>query len=266
MAAKPSQLLLLADHIKLSLLERQRAVSLKLEPNAQNSEISRSLNSLREGVEALEVQELYVFIKGLSFNQADSKCSSPELSQQAATLRSQYNDLNSQFTGSSPITSLSITKPNANSLSSDFSRAQSTPTKSVRFSEHAATDDHDPNRAALLPYQDEPDDSAPDHAHLDNQQIHQYHSQVIQEQDQQLDQLGVSISRQRELSIQIGDELDEQAEILDDVDQGIDRHQTQLDRARHRLGKFARKAKDNMSMTAIIVLIVILVLLIVILK
>jgi hypothetical protein len=45
-----SQLFLLADHIKLSLLERQRAVSLDLEPNAQDGEISRSLESLREGI------------------------------------------------------------------------------------------------------------------------------------------------------------------------------------------------------------------------
>jgi syntaxin 8 len=52
--SKPSQLFLLADHIKLSLLERQRAVSLNLEPNSQDGEISRSLDSLREGVEGVE--------------------------------------------------------------------------------------------------------------------------------------------------------------------------------------------------------------------
>jgi syntaxin 8 len=52
--AQPSQLFLLADHIKLSLLERQRAISLNLEPNAQDGQISRSLDSLREGIEAAE--------------------------------------------------------------------------------------------------------------------------------------------------------------------------------------------------------------------
>ena len=54
--ANASQLYLLADHIKLSLLERQRAVSLDLEPNAQNGSISRSLESMREGVEGLEAE------------------------------------------------------------------------------------------------------------------------------------------------------------------------------------------------------------------
>lgn len=52
--ANASQLYLLADHIKLSLLERQRAISLNLEPNAQDGNISRSLESMREGIEALE--------------------------------------------------------------------------------------------------------------------------------------------------------------------------------------------------------------------
>lgn len=89
---------------------------------------------------------------------------------------------------------------------------------------------------------------------------------MLQEQDEQLDRLGVSIGRQRELSIQIGDELDEQAELLDDVDEGVERHQTQLGRAKDRLGKVARKAKDNLSMTIILILIVVLVLLIVLLK
>lgn len=55
--AQPSQLFLLADHIKLSLLERQRAISLNLEPSAQDGQISRSLESLREGIEAAEKEQ-----------------------------------------------------------------------------------------------------------------------------------------------------------------------------------------------------------------
>ena len=52
-----AQLLLLSDHIKLSLLERQRAKSLKLEPSAHDSEISRSLESFREGLQAVKQDE-----------------------------------------------------------------------------------------------------------------------------------------------------------------------------------------------------------------
>jgi syntaxin 8 len=55
--SNPTQLFLLADHIKLSLLERERAISLNLEPNSQDGEISRSLESLREGIEAVEAEQ-----------------------------------------------------------------------------------------------------------------------------------------------------------------------------------------------------------------
>lgn len=51
--SNPNQLFLLADHIKLSLLERQRAISLNLEPNSQDGHISRSLESMREGLEGV---------------------------------------------------------------------------------------------------------------------------------------------------------------------------------------------------------------------
>jgi syntaxin 8 len=105
-----------------------------------------------------------------------------------------------------------------------------------------------------------------DQSNLDNVQIHQYHSQVIREQDEALDRLGDSISRQRDLSIQIGDELDEHVQMLDDVEEHVDRHQGRLDGARKQLGRFARKAGDNKQITTIVVLIVILVLLIIILK
>ena len=52
--SNPSQLYLLADHIKLSLLERQRAISLNLEPTSQDGHISRSLDQMREGIEVIE--------------------------------------------------------------------------------------------------------------------------------------------------------------------------------------------------------------------
>ena len=55
--AHPSQLYLLADHIKLSLLERQRAISLDLEPTSQDGHISRSLDSMLDGLERLEQEE-----------------------------------------------------------------------------------------------------------------------------------------------------------------------------------------------------------------
>lgn len=140
----------------------------------------------------------------------------------------------------------------------------------MRFSDNPSSQDaspEDPNRAALFPYRDNPDtDAAPDQSHLDNQQIHEYHSQVMRDQDDHLDQLGASIGRQRELSMQIGDELDGQVVLLDEVEEGVDRHTDQFRRARGRLDRFSRKAKENWSLTVIVVLIIILLLLIIITK
>lgn len=125
--------------------------------------------------------------------------------------------------------------------------------------------------AALFnqPYRDDPDapagyrDAA---AGLDNVQVHAHHSQILAEQDAQLDALGASISRQRELSMQIGDELDDQVAMLEDQEALVDRHQSRLDRARGALGKVERTAGESKQMVAIVVLIVILILLIAILK
>ena len=81
-----------------------------------------------------------------------------------------------------------------------------------------------------------------------------------------MDRLGDSIGRQRELSIQIGDELEGQVQMLDDVEVHMDRQISKMGKARKRLGTVARKAKDNKQITTILVLIIVLVLLIIILK
>ena len=192
---------------------------------------------------------------------------------QLSQLRKQYSELHLQFHGHAP-PSASTSTPNDPSLISDFAAAQrkpSSPTgapasKSVRFRDEASSTEEDANRAALFPYRDEPEEPGVDVNQLDNQQIHAYHREVIAEQDEQLDMLGRSIGRQRELTMAIGDELDSHILLLDDVEDGVDRHQTRLDGARRKLDDVARKARDNWSMTTIIVLIVILVLLIVIFK
>ncbi|PSN73078.1 hypothetical protein BS50DRAFT_482512 [Corynespora cassiicola Philippines] len=262
----PPQLFLLADHIKLSLLERQRAISLNLSPNSQDGQISRSLDQLRSGIESLE-------------SQVEDK-PDEAISSQLPRLRTQLADLTAQFTPHAPNpASPTLTSPNNPSLSADFSAAQKKPravSKSVRFtdtpsaSQHgggsAGDDDDDPNRAALFPYRDNPDDASPDQSDMSNQQIHDYHSQVIRDQDEQLDRLGASIGRQRELSMQIGDELEGQVLLLDEVEEGVDRHEAQFRRARGRLERFSKKARENWSLTIIVVLIVILVLLIIITK
>ncbi|KAK4941783.1 hypothetical protein LTR10_018387 [Elasticomyces elasticus] len=277
--SNPSQLLLLADHIKLSLLERQRAISLNLDPNpSQDSNINRSLESFREGIETISSQP---DVESTTVDQ----------------LRSQYADLSSQFHGESSnnTTSNTLSSPNDPTLKEDFARAQTrkppsqqrssnlrkqdsasaAAAKNVRFRDNPSQDSLDAedetNRAALFPtrYTDEDSDRAktPDPAqNMSNTQIHVYHQQVIAEQDDQLDRLGESIGRQRHLAMQVGDELEGQIALLDEVDRGVDRHQGRLDGAKKRLKGVSETAKKNWGMTTIIILIVILVLLIVLLK
>lgn len=49
---------LLQEHIRLSLLERKRTLSLNLEPDSRNTtEISRSLDTLLAGIEQLEKEQ-----------------------------------------------------------------------------------------------------------------------------------------------------------------------------------------------------------------
>lgn len=279
-ANSPHQLLLLADHLKLSLLERQRAIALNLDPNKQDAQISRSLTNLQNGIEQLSSQ-----------NPEQDETPSSDLSK----LRQQYSDVYAQFHGAAPpAPSSDLRKPNDPSLASDFTAARSTSSrrnKNVRFRDNPnapeseiyhddddGDEDGEPdaqeaaNRAALFSdpngrYRDDPDDAGPpDQSALDNQQIHAYHTQVLRDQDEQLDTLGQSIGRQRMLGIQMGNELDDQNAFLDDVESGVDRHATTLQRARRNLGQVARKSKENWSWVTIGVLIVILVLLIVITK
>lgn len=187
-----------------------------------------------------------------------------------ARIKEQYADLSSQFHGHPNPSALStITQPNDPFLAADFTTAQKTSklSKSVRFTDGPSSSSSQPPKPSrYAPYRDDPDEAAPDHSALDNQQIHEYHKNVISEQDQHLDRLGQSIGRQRELSIQIGDELDSQVDLLEEVGERTDRHQSQLDGASKRLTTFARKAKENWSLTTIVILIIILVLLIIITK
>ena len=284
--ANPSQLYLLADHIKLSLLERQRAISLNLEPSSQDGHISRSLDQMREGVEAMEQSEGNAdsYVRPSTQKRQGSR---PLTASSSADLRKQFDDLTSQFRGFPAAPKPSTSHPNDPALSPDFAAAKKIrprnpssssflkrsaadsprPDKSVRFTDAPPDAQDDANRAALFPYRDEPDPEAPpDQSRLDNRQIHQYHSQVLRRQDEDLDRLGESIGRQRDLSIQIGNELEDQIGMLDESEQVMDRHQSRLDGARRQLGNVARRAKDNKQLTVIIILIVILVLLVVILK
>ncbi|KAL2185007.1 hypothetical protein L209DRAFT_732476 [Thermothelomyces heterothallicus CBS 203.75] len=291
--SNPNALLLLADHIKLSLLEQKRAKALNLRRDSQDGHISRSLDQFREGLESLEKEQRRLEEAG-----DESKASS--LRDTLSSLRKQYDDLSSQFSGNASATSsATLTHPNDPSLAADFAHAQSahaehppapapasaleSSSKAVRFSSPATDLESQtttrPGTAnnPLFPYRDEPDDdddTAGYAAHiaaqgLSNAQIHAYHQQILSEQDAQLETLSASIARQRQLSMQIGDELEDQVLLLDESERAAERQAGALGRARRQVGRIARNAAESgegRQLTAIVVLIIVLVLLIIILK
>lgn len=65
------------------------------------------------------------------------------------------------------------------------------------------------------------------------------------DQDERLNLLSHSINRQNHLSLQIGDELDVQAELLESTDAAMDNTANRLNRARRRLDHVADNAKQH---------------------
>jgi syntaxin 8 len=65
------------------------------------------------------------------------------------------------------------------------------------------------------------------------------------EQDSQLDMLSHSINRQRDMSLQINDELEVHTGLLEELDTDLGQTDTMLGSARRRLDRVAKGAKNN---------------------
>ena len=68
---------------------------------------------------------------------------------------------------------------------------------------------------------------------------------VCTDQDVHLDTLSRSITRQRDLSVQINDELDVHTGLLEELDHDLDNTESRLGRASQRLGRVAKGAKEH---------------------
>lgn len=156
---------------------------------------------------------------------------------------------------------------------------ESTAKKSVRFKDHEDSfNDTDQMRSQLMgtsnnfkPYTDDNTDAQSDtHTLLSidttNQELFAQHQQQLLEQDQNLDALHSSVRTQHTMGLTINDELDEHLIILNDLERGVDGSYSGLRRATRGINDFRRKARENGSLTTIIVLTVILILLLVVLN
>jgi len=118
------------------------------------------------------------------------------------------------------------------------------------------------SKTPFVPYSDEPPPS-PD---IEPTAVLQQQRVLMDEQDAHLDNLSHSIGRQRDISIQIGDELEVHTGLLEDLDHGLDHTGDRLTGARRRLERFSRGVKGNWSTYIIALLILVLLLLIIVFK
>ncbi|KAF8908102.1 hypothetical protein CPB84DRAFT_1959298 [Gymnopilus junonius] len=230
------------------LLERQRLQTLPSFSADSSSggsslhypQIKKNLNQLREGILAMEMQE------GAS-------------SEAAKLLRNQYDRMRGMLWEEerAEIPSIDNDSPSSSSRSpSPDPIKQPIPTRP-----NAARDSLLSN-PTFAPYTDDPEQGfgvePPDTGTmLHTQQF------IMQEQDQHLDRLSHSITRQHNISVQINEELDVHHGLLQELDAEVDRTEGRLGRARRKLDRVAKGAKENGSVVAIGVLIFILLVLII---
>ncbi|KAJ7472274.1 syntaxin-like protein [Mycena galericulata] len=94
-----------------------------------------------------------------------------------------------------------------------------------------------PPEPVYTPYTDDPD--------AEPAQLLQTQRQMMDHQDTHLDLLSHSINRQRDISLQINDELDVHTGLLEELDTDFSHTETILSGARRRLDRVAQGAKNN---------------------
>ncbi|CAN6674937.1 syntaxin-8 [Trichomonascus vanleenenianus] len=259
-----SKLLLLVDQTQVSIEERNRLIALKLEPSkSDDAEIERSLHTIRDGMSSLQMEQANERKKvGGDKSRLDKGAKLLD------RLMTGYGKLLDNYGKDSRVNieHLEYHPPNMDDdeegvIENDGGR-EARRNKSVRFKD-SLVDGEGAQESFITPYRDNPDEEEEE---LSDNGMYQQQQQAMREQDQHLDRLSQSVSRQRDLSIQIDDELSHHIRLLDEVDELTDRSQSRLDQARKGLEVFSRKARENGSMLTIGILLIIFIILVAVLK
>jgi len=215
------------------LLERQRIQSLSTSPGASTSslhlrQIIKNLQQLRVGI--------------LELRQTDGS-----FSEAVVLLSGQYDRMRAMLGPDADANGIAfLERPHPEPpIASSLPRAPSPPAPDT-----------------FTPYTDDPDTSG----YESNEMMLQSQRRIMDDQDDHLDHLSQSISRQHHISLQINDELDTHTGLLEGLDHDLDRTQSRMSNARRRLERVARGAKANGSSVTIALLILVLLLLIIIFK
>ncbi|XP_062515032.1 syntaxin-6-like [Corticium candelabrum] len=91
----------------------------------------------------------------------------------------------------------------------------------------------------------------------------QQQQQMINQQDEQLDVVGQSVGVLKQMGEQIGDELEEQAVMLDDLDNDMDRTDNKLKGVMRKVDRALKLSDDKKQCCVILVLVIIIVVIVI---
>ncbi|KAI0701730.1 hypothetical protein C8Q76DRAFT_633699 [Earliella scabrosa] len=247
MAAPLAKLTSLSTQTLSLLLERQRLQTLSSNTTSLHaSQIVKNLQQLRTGILDLEETE------------------GP--SEATRLLRAQHERMRGMLGADAESMGVqrcvSCEPPQPAEMSSNANASSSS---LLASSAPAATPANPPPRTSsgepdYAPYTDDPE------AGYSSEEVLQQQRLIMDDQDVHLDELSRSITRQRDISLQINDELDVHTGLLEGLDHDLDRTDTRLTNARRRLDRVAKGAKENGASVMIALLILVLLILIIVFK
>lgn len=244
MAASLARLTSLSTQTLSLLLERQRLQTLPSNSSLHAPQIARNFEQLRAGILALEgkdglteatrlLRAQHERMRGMLGAEADSlgvqRCVSPSLS--AVHVRSAFIYPSLVFRPR-----IRCEEPSANANADASSSSSPSPPATTSILPPPRTTSGEPEYA---PYTDDPE------AGYSSEEMLLQQRHMMDEQDVRLDELSHSITRQRDISLQINDELDVHTGLLEGLDHDLDRTDSRLTNARRRLDRVARGAKEN---------------------
>ncbi|KAI0765003.1 hypothetical protein C8Q74DRAFT_1356664 [Fomes fomentarius] len=238
MAASLARLTSLSTQTLSLLLERQRLQTLPSNSSLHAPQIVRNLEQLRAGILALEGKD--------------------GLTEATRLLRAQHERMRGMLGAEADSLGVQRCEEPSGTANADASSSSSpSPPATTSILPPPRTSSSEPEYA---PYTDDPE------AGYSSEEMLLQQRHMMDEQDVRLDELSHSITRQRDISLQINDELDVHTGLLEGLDHDLDRTDSRLTNARRRLDRVARGAKENGSTLMIALLILVLLILIIVFK
>ncbi|XP_010459159.1 PREDICTED: syntaxin-51-like [Camelina sativa] len=108
------------------------------------------------------------------------------------------------------------------------------------------------NRDSLLGPEIKPDDSMSRVTGMDNQGIVGYQRQVMREQDEGLEKLEETVMSTKHIAMAVGEELDLQTRLIDDLDYHVDVTDSRLQRVQKQLAVMNKNMKSGCSCMAML--------------